>query len=76
MAIPEQFLDELTARCDIADVVADYVPLTRKGNNLWGLCPFHGEKTPSFPAFRVSFPVNNNSIQNRTFRKAILLHTP
>lgn len=48
MAIPEQFLDELTARCDIADVVADYVPLTRKGNNLWGLCPFHGEKTPSF----------------------------
>ena len=48
MAIPEQFLAELTARCDIADVVADYVPLTRKGNNLWGLCPFHGEKTPSF----------------------------
>lgn len=48
MAIPAQFLDELTARCDISDVVADYVPLTRKGNNLWGLCPFHSEKTPSF----------------------------
>lgn len=48
MAIPEQFLDELTARCDIADVVSDYVSLTRKGSNLWGLCPFHGEKSPSF----------------------------
>lgn len=48
MAIPAQFLDELTARCDVADVVSDYVPLTRKGNNLWGLCPFHSEKTPSF----------------------------
>lgn len=48
MAIPAQFIDELAARCDIADVVADYVPLTRKGNNLWGLCPFHGEKTASF----------------------------
>jgi len=48
MAIPEQFIDELNARCDIAEVVSDYVPLTRKGGNLWGLCPFHGEKTPSF----------------------------
>lgn len=48
MAIPAQFLDELTARCDIADVVADYVPLQRKSGRLWGLCPFHGEKTPSF----------------------------
>lgn len=48
MAIPAQFLDELTARCDVADVVGDYVTLSRKGNNLWGLCPFHGEKTPSF----------------------------
>lgn len=48
MPIPAQFIDELTARCDIADVVGDYVPLTRKGGNLWGLCPFHGEKTASF----------------------------
>ncbi|NCB62292.1 MAG: DNA primase [Clostridia bacterium] len=48
MAIPAQFLDELTARCDIADVVGDYVSLQRKGGNLWGLCPFHSEKTPSF----------------------------
>ncbi len=48
MAIPEQFIDELVARSDIADVVSSYVTLKRKGNNLWGLCPFHNEKTPSF----------------------------
>ena len=48
MAIPAQFIDELMARCDIADVVADYVPLTRKGGSLWGCCPFHSERTPSF----------------------------
>lgn len=48
MPIPQSFLDELTARCPIEEVVADYVPLTPKGGNLWGLCPFHSEKTPSF----------------------------
>lgn len=48
MAIPEQFIDELVARSDIADVVSSYVHLSRKGSNLWGLCPFHSEKTPSF----------------------------
>lgn len=48
MAIPEAFLEELVARSEISDVVSSYVHLTRKGNNLWGLCPFHNEKTPSF----------------------------
>ncbi len=48
MAIPEQFIDELVARNEISDVVSSYVTLTRKGGNLWGLCPFHSEKTPSF----------------------------
>ena len=48
MPIPEQFIDELVARSEISDVVSSYVHLTRKGNNLWGLCPFHNEKTPSF----------------------------
>ncbi|WP_297211368.1 DNA primase [uncultured Flavonifractor sp.] len=48
MAIPEQFIDELVARSDIAEVVSSYVHLSRKGSNLWGLCPFHNEKTPSF----------------------------
>ena len=45
---PQSFLDELIARNDIADVVGSYVTLQHKGNNLFGLCPFHNEKTPSF----------------------------
>ena len=48
MAFPQSFLDELTARSDIVDVVGSYVQLTRKGGNLFGLCPFHSEKTGSF----------------------------
>lgn len=48
MAISAGFRDELVARCDIVDVVSDYVTLTPKGGSYWGLCPFHGEKTPSF----------------------------
>ena len=48
MAIPEAFIDEVVARNEISDVVSSYVHLTRKGNNMWGLCPFHNEKTPSF----------------------------
>ena len=42
------FLDELVARNPIEDVVGQYVQLKRSGANLFGLCPFHGEKTPSF----------------------------
>lgn len=48
MAFPQSFMDELVARCDIVDVVGSYVQLTRKGSNLFGLCPFHSEKTGSF----------------------------
>ena len=44
----QRFLDELIARSDIVDVVSGYVALQRKGGNLFGLCPFHNEKTPSF----------------------------
>ncbi len=48
MAFPSAFLDELTARNPIEDVVGQYVALTRKGGNHFGLCPFHSEKTASF----------------------------
>ena len=48
MAFPPGFLDELTARNPIEDVVGQYVSLKRSGSNLFGLCPFHGEKTASF----------------------------
>ena len=48
MAFPPAFLDELTARNPIEDVVGQYVTLKRSGSNLFCLCPFHGEKTASF----------------------------
>ncbi len=48
MAFPPSFLDELIARNPIEDVVGQYVSLKRSGGNMFGLCPFHGEKTASF----------------------------
>jgi len=48
MAFPESFIDELIARNPIEDVVGQYVSLKRSGANMFGLCPFHGEKTASF----------------------------
>lgn len=48
MAFPQAFIDELVARNPIEDVVGQYVNLRRSGANMFGLCPFHGEKTASF----------------------------
>jgi DNA primase len=43
-----EFLEELSERADIVDIVSEYVELKPKGSSLFGLCPFHSEKTPSF----------------------------
>ncbi len=48
MAFPASFIDELVARNPIEEVVGQYVTLKRSGSNMFGLCPFHGEKTASF----------------------------
>ena len=49
MEFSDAYLEELARRNDIVDVVSSYVNLTkRSGANLFGLCPFHSEKTPSF----------------------------
>jgi DNA primase len=48
MRIPDHILAQITDRLDMQAVVGDYVHLQKKGARLWGLCPFHTEKTPSF----------------------------
>ena len=48
MAIPQGFIQDLLARADIVDVVGKHVQLKKGGANYMGLCPFHGEKSPSF----------------------------
>ncbi len=48
MAIPQTFIQELLARADVVEIVGRYVQLKKGGANFMGLCPFHGEKSPSF----------------------------
>jgi DNA primase len=45
---PQQFIDDLKHHADIVVVIGDYVSLKKSGATYKGLCPFHGEKTPSF----------------------------
>lgn len=51
MPLPEEFLQELRDKSNITDVISGYVNLHRRGRVLVGLCPFHGEKTPSFTVY-------------------------
>lgn len=46
--IPEQLIDEIRQANDVVDVIGEYVSLKKQGRNYFGLCPFHGENTPSF----------------------------
>jgi DNA primase len=48
VAIPQSFIQDLLNRVDIVEVVGRYVQLKKGGANFMGLCPFHGEKSPSF----------------------------
>ena len=51
MPLPDSFLQELVSRNDMETVASSYVQLKRRGRTLMGLCPFHGEKTPSFTVY-------------------------
>lgn len=44
----ENFKEQVRSAADIVEVISSYVPLKKRGQNFWGCCPFHGEKTPSF----------------------------
>ena len=46
--IPQQFIEEVQSRTDIAELISSYVSLKKTGRNFKAICPFHGEKTPSF----------------------------
>lgn len=48
MYYSDEVVEEVRSRANIVDVIGNYVALKKKGANYFGLCPFHGEKTPSF----------------------------
>ncbi len=52
MKFPQSFIDEVRSAADIVTVISDTVSLRKAGNSYKGLCPFHGEKTPSFNVMR------------------------
>ncbi|WP_458412466.1 DNA primase [Schinkia sp. CFF1] len=46
--IPEETIEEIRNKVDIVEIISEYVQLKKQGRNYFGLCPFHGEKSPSF----------------------------
>jgi DNA primase len=46
--ITQDKIAEIRSRASIVEIISDYVTLKKAGRNYLGLCPFHGEKTPSF----------------------------
>ena len=52
--IPSDFIDDLLAKTDIVDIIDERVPLKKSGANYMACCPFHKEKTPSFPSARAN----------------------
>lgn len=46
--IPDEIVEQVQKSADIVEVIGEYVQLRKQGRNYFGLCPFHGENTPSF----------------------------
>ena len=47
MSIPKVFIDQVLEQTNIVDIIGRRLPLTKKGNNYWSLCPFHDDNNPS-----------------------------
>lgn len=45
----DDFKEQVRSQANIVEIISEYVPLKKRGGSFWGCCPFHGEKTPSFP---------------------------
>lgn len=52
--IPEDVIEEIRSQVNIVDVVSQFVQLKQSGKNLFGLCPFHEERTPSFLYLKIN----------------------
>lgn len=52
--IEEEVIEQVRNNTDIVDVISEFVQLTKRGRNFFGLCPFHGEQTPSFLSLKKS----------------------
>ncbi|ATZ16383.1 DNA primase [Entomoplasma freundtii] len=46
--IPQETIAHIIEEADLAEIIGDYIPLQKKGQNYWALCPFHDDKSPSF----------------------------
>ena len=64
----DEIIEEVRQNNDIVDIISQYVHLTRKGRNYFGLCPFHNEKSPSFSVSpdraNIQLPTLENSTNN------------
>ena len=45
--IPENLIDKVRSNSEIVETISQYLPLTKRGKNFWGLCPFHDDSNPS-----------------------------
>ena len=62
--IRQEKIIEIRDRASIVEVISDYVTLKKAGRNYSGLCPFHGEKTPSFTVSEEKGIFNSLGCQN------------
>lgn len=54
MYYPDEVIEEVRSSNNIVDIIGGYVRLQKKGSSYFGLCPFHNEKSPSFPSARIN----------------------